>query len=182
MNCNTYLLLWLSSLHYFCLEGFMSYYSNKKKKKRKQAEVLKPKNSAHTQSVQWASSICRSIITNIANTFHHYCNSITAFVVASETREKTKLKRNHSMWIGLTLIDMTLIIRQYSMTWSKLHSPLWRYTICSNLSYNQNKLGLQQYRVKCPYSPILLQNKSVFPLEMYCFCHCFLYSRTECIM
>ena len=36
--------------------------------------------------------------------------------------------------------------------------------------------------VKFPYSPIPLQNKSVFPMEMYCFCHCFLYSRTECIM
>ena len=77
------------------------------------------------------------------NTFHHYFNSITAHVVASETREKTKLKRNHSTWIGLTLIDMTLIIRQYS--WSKLHSPLQWYTICSNLRYDKNKLWLQQY-------------------------------------
>ena len=36
--------------------------------------------------------------------------------------------------------------------------------------------------VKFPHSPILLWNKSVFPMAMYCFSHCFLYSRTECIM
>ena len=49
----------------------------------------------------------------------------------------------------------------------------------------QNSNGcklLVKKEVKFPYSPILLQNKSVFPMEMYCFCHCFLYSRTECIM
>ena len=85
----------------------------------------------------------REYIINIVNTFHHYFNSITAHVEASKTREKTKLKRNHSLWTGLTLIDMTPIIRQYS--WSKLHSPLWRYTICSNLSYDKNKLWLQPY-------------------------------------
>ena len=38
------------------------------------------------------------------------------------------------------------------------------------------------YLVKFPYSPILLLNKSVFPMAMYYFCHCFLYPRTECIM
>ena len=85
----------------------------------------------------------REYVINIVNTFHHYFNSITAHVEASETREKTKLKRNHSLWTGLTLIDMTPIIRQCS--WSKLHSPLWRYTICSNLSYDKNKLWLQPY-------------------------------------
>ena len=36
--------------------------------------------------------------------------------------------------------------------------------------------------VKFPHSPILLKNKSVFPMAMYCFSHCFLYPRTECIM
>ena len=36
--------------------------------------------------------------------------------------------------------------------------------------------------VKFPHSPLLLFNKSVFPMAMYCFCHCFLYSRTERIM
>ena len=36
--------------------------------------------------------------------------------------------------------------------------------------------------VKFPHSPILLYNKSVFLMEMYCFCHCFLYSRNECII
>ena len=36
--------------------------------------------------------------------------------------------------------------------------------------------------VKFPHSPILLLNKSVFSMAMYCFCHCFLYPRTECIM
>ena len=35
--------------------------------------------------------------------------------------------------------------------------------------------------VKFPQSPILLLNKSVFPIAMYCFCR-FLYPRTECIM
>ena len=36
--------------------------------------------------------------------------------------------------------------------------------------------------VKFPHSPILLLNKSVFSMATYCFCHCFLYPRTECIM
>ena len=38
------------------------------------------------------------------------------------------------------------------------------------------------FAVKFPHSPILLYNKSVFPMAMYCFGHCFLYSRTEYIM
>ena len=37
-------------------------------------------------------------------------------------------------------------------------------------------------KVKFPPSPILLLNKSVFPMAMYCSCRCFLYPRTECIM
>ena len=36
--------------------------------------------------------------------------------------------------------------------------------------------------VKFPHSPKPLLNKSVFPMAMYYFCHCFLYPRTECIM
>ena len=145
INCNTYLLLWLSSLHYFCLEGLMSYYSNKKNKKTGCSRLSK-KLITHTHThTQCTMSIIylREYVINIVNTFHHYFNSITAHVEASETREKTKLKRNHSLWTGLTLIDMTPIIRQYS--WSKLPSPLWRYTICSNLSYDKNKLWLQPY-------------------------------------
>ena len=38
------------------------------------------------------------------------------------------------------------------------------------------------YRLKFPHSPILLWKKSVFPMAMYCFCRCFLYPRTKCIM
>ena len=37
-------------------------------------------------------------------------------------------------------------------------------------------------QVKFTHSAILLLNKSVFPMAMYCFCHCFLYPGTECIM
>ena len=36
--------------------------------------------------------------------------------------------------------------------------------------------------VKFPHSPILLSKQICFPMEMYCFFHCFLQSRTECIM
>ena len=42
-------------------------------------------------------------------------------------------------------------------------------------------LGLLRW-VKFPHSLILLLNKSVFPMAMYCLYHCFLYPRTECIM
>ena len=124
----------------FCLEGLITYYSSTKKKKKKKKTGCSPLTKEHKYSVQGASSICGSTITNIVNTF---CNLITAHVVASRTREKTKLKGNHSMWTGLTLIDMTLIIRQYPR--SKIHSPSWRFTICSYLSYDKNKLWLQQY-------------------------------------
>ena len=43
-------------------------------------------------------------------------------------------------------------------------------------------LNLRAIWVKFPHSTILLLNKSVFPVRMYCFCRCFPYPRTECIM
>ena len=47
----------------------------------------------------------------------------------------------------------------------------------------QGRAGLMNWIWgKISHSPILLWNKSVFPKAMYCFCHCFLYPRTECIM
>lgn len=58
----------------------------------------------------------------------------------------------------------------------RIRYPRWR----RNLLYVFDwvwKLSM----VKFPQSPILLLNKSVFPIAMYCFCR-FLYPRTECIM
>ena len=40
----------------------------------------------------------------------------------------------------------------------------------------------QKPEVKFPHRPILLWNKSVFPMAIYSFGHCFLYPRSECIM
>ena len=51
-----------------------------------------------------------------------------------------------------------------------------------NLPKEMQSGRLRKIKVKFLHSPILLQNKSVFPLTTYCFCHCFLYPRTECIM
>ena len=57
--------------------------------------------------------------------------------------------------------------------------PLVRSSLYS-LSYEE-ELKLAEVKVKISAQPILVLNKSVFPMAMYCFCRCFLYPRTECI-
>ena len=58
-------------------------------------------------------------------------------------------------------------------------------TICAGYSRgNEALFGENAVRTvgKVSAQPHTIVNKSVFPTEMYCFCHCFLCSRTECIM
>ena len=47
----------------------------------------------------------------------------------------------------------------------------------------KNGVGIEIVKnwVQFPHSPILLLNKSVVPMAIYCFCR-FLYPRTKCIM
>ena len=72
----------------------MSYYSNKKNKKTGCSRLTK-KLITHTHTVYNEHHLFAGVYHKHCEYFHHYFNQITAHVVASETREKTKLKRNH---------------------------------------------------------------------------------------
>ena len=81
------------------------------------------------------------------------------------TRTKSQRRSNYRFRQNFTFLKR-----------KRIRYPRWR----RNLLYVFDwvwKLSI----VKFPQSPILLLNKSVFPIAMYCFCR-FLYPRTECIM
>ena len=51
-----------------------------------------------------------------------------------------------------------------------------------NTCLNLNKLILFAYRGKIFAQRHTIVKQICFPMAMYCFCHCFLYPGTECLM
>ena len=88
------------------------------------------------------------------------------------------LTTNCDAEMNTSLAEKIKNVREYNFEDGANDSELEEDTDISNLNSKVKYLSL----VKFPHSPILLLNKSVFPMAMYCICHCLLCSRTECIM
>ena len=108
-------------------------------------------------------------------------------------------------WVGTNAIRKWIYVQSLcrgsrDLAWFSFKELEKKSCSSKDLSFLWNKLSLdlriphvfhcvhrstaqwKQFSVKFPHSPLLLLNKSVFPMAMYCFCRCFLYPRTECIM
>ena len=117
------------------------------------------------------------------------CSKLISFFIPAQYYDLLS-SRLYGRRTLLQLISFFIPAQYYDLLSSRLYGRrtllqlisfprfLWCFSrrVCCETNRNQKNM------VKFPYSPIPLQNKSVFPMEMYCFCHCFLYSRTECIM